>query len=127
MSNGPRRTAPFPGWARGIPIVGQRAPEPPPGRYFYEVSVLVKRAGRELDAESLEIQLGRPLEGVVYKALPKMIVESLKQRAPELPDPRVVIVNVWELGFVTQEALDRAGAQTSADGNGGVAPAGDAS
>ena len=123
--SGPRRTAPFPGWARGVPIVGQRAPELPPGRHFYQVAILVRREGLPLDAESMEIQLSKPLDGFDYKLLPQKIVESLRAKAPDLPEPRVVIVSVWDLGFIPQEAIDRAleeaKASGSAGGNGGLA------
>ena len=112
---------PFPGFSRGVPIVGQRPPEPPPGRYFYQVAVLVMREGQPLSAESLEIQLSKPLDGFDYKRLPPTIVESLKAAAPDPPAPRVVIVNVWELGFIPQEAIERAQQTAQASANGGQA------
>ena len=105
---------PFPGFSRGVPIVGQRPPEPPPGRYFYQVAVFVMRTGEPLSAESLEVQMAKPLDGFGYKALTPMIVKSLQEKAPEQPAPRVVIVNVWELGFITQEAIERAQEQARA-------------
>jgi hypothetical protein len=77
------------------------------------------REGQPLSAESLEIQLSKPLDGFGYKALPPTIVESLKAAAPDLPVPRVVIVNVWELGFITQEAIERAQEQARVGANGG--------
>lgn len=114
------RTPPFPGFSRGVPIIGNGPRELPPGLHFYEVSVLVRRDGQPLDADSLEIRMEKPLDGFQYKKLPQAVSAELKRRAPDLPEPRVVIVNVWELGFVTQEALERIAAQAAHGGNGGA-------
>ncbi len=72
MSGHNGRTAPFPGFSRGLPIIGQAKPGAPlPGAYFYQVPVLIRRKGQPLDADSFEVQLPMPINGVHFRQLEK--------------------------------------------------------
>lgn len=102
------RTAPFPGFSRGvpIPIVGQKAAEPV-GRYFYNVPVLVQRQGQQLQAEAYEYSFEVPFNGVHLAQVRRAIAEELKAEAPDQPAPAVVPLQPIFLGFIPQEELDR--------------------
>ncbi len=101
------RTPPFPGFSRGVPIVGQRV-DPPKGRYFYQVPALIRREGEPLDADSFEVAYPIPMNGAHAKALAVQIQQKLQQVAPERPAPRVILLSPILLGFVPQEAIDAA-------------------
>jgi hypothetical protein len=113
-----KRSLPFPGFSRGIPIVGQAPDAPPAGLYYYQVPVLVMRDGQSLTADSLEFRFPQPLEGLRFKALPGAAAEHLKKKSPELAEPKVVVLAPFFLGFVPQEVIDKAAATAAAAGNG---------
>lgn len=103
------------GFSRGVPIIGQPKPEEPPaGVYCYQVPVLVLRDGEPLTADSVEFRFTRPLDGAAYKAMPGEIAAHMKALKPHLTEPTIVVLLPFFLGFVSQEAIDRA----AANGNG---------
>lgn len=105
MKNG--RTPPFPGFSRGIPIVGQPRPDAPPaGAYFYQVPALIQRAGAPLAADSFEVRLPTPMVGTQFKRLEGEIAASLAG-VEGAPAPKVVLLAPFFLGFVPQEELER--------------------
>jgi len=114
-----RRTAPFHGFSRGlpmngVPILGQAPEGPPAGLYYYQVAVLVLRDGQALTADSVELRFPEPLEGRRFKTLPAAIATHLQKQAPELAEPKIVVLSPFFLGFVAQEVID----QVAAQGNG---------
>ena len=114
------RTPPFNGFSRGIPIVGQ-SQKPPAGAYFYEVPALIRREGQPLDADSYEVRVPAPLEGVRFKALAGQLASALHESAPDLPAPKLILLAPIFLGFVPQEVLEAQAAAANdgaADGEG---------
>lgn len=110
-----RRTPPFQGFSRGIPIVGERATAPLPGRYFYEVPCLIQWPGQPLEAESFEFGFAGPMEGVRFKTVPESVREALMAREHGKEGaPRVVALAPVFLGFVPQEEVDRKAAADAA-------------
>lgn len=105
MSRNRNRTPPFPGFSRGLPIVGQGEPRPAAGAYFYQVPVLVNREGRALAADSYEIRLPMPLEGVRFKSLAAQITEEVRKKEPDAPAPTVVLLQPIFLGFIPEDRL----------------------
>lgn len=99
-----KRTPPFPGFSRGLPIIGENK-GPAPGAYYYQVPALIKRAGEPLDAETFEICISQPLEGVRFKTLASQIAEG--QRMGDDPPPKVILLPPFFLGFVPQDEVDR--------------------
>lgn len=91
-----------------VQIIGEREPQAPPaGRYFYQVPVLIQRPGCALEADTLEYSFPAPLEGIRFKQIARSIATDLKEKAPELPEPKVVPLSPFFLGFVPQEEIDR--------------------
>ena len=118
-----KRSRPFPGFSRGlpisgVPIVGQAPEGPPAGLYYYQVPVLVMRDGQPLAADSVEFRFPQPLEGVRFKTLPGAVAAHLKQKSPELAEPKIVVLSPYFLGFVPQEVIDKAAAQDNGAGAG---------
>lgn len=111
-----KRTIPFPGFSRGVPIIGDngKAPEPPKGRYYYQIAVLIKSNDQPLDCESYEVYFPHQMTGADLKSIAPMIHASMKERAPDAPTPKVVPISTFFLGFVPQEALDEAEAKDAA-------------
>lgn len=115
-----RRTQPFPGFSRGVPILGYRPrpAEPAPGAYFYQVPALINRDGKPLAAESFEVRLDMPLTGVHFKNLAKKTEEEMRTKEAD-PTLCVVLLQPFFLGFVPQDKLDEA--DVAGNGNGGQA------
>lgn len=105
------RTLPFPGFSRGLPIVGARPEMPPEGRYYYHVPILISRPGAPLEADSYEANFPLPIEGVQLLALVRDIEASLKGAAPDLAAPRVVPLTPFLLGFIPQSEIEKAEAK----------------
>jgi hypothetical protein len=102
----------------GVPIIGQpRQPAAPPkGRYFYQQPVLIQRPGEQLEADTYEVQLAMPLTGPLFKELAKNIAAAMKQKEPERAEPRVILLQPIELGFIPQEQIDAQAAAGNGDG-----------
>lgn len=102
------RTVPFPGFSRGVPIVGQPMPQAAPeGKYFYNVVALIRRDGHPLDAMDYEANFPLPMNGVHFMALRAEIANQIKAERPDLPEPRVMLLAPQLLGFVPKEELER--------------------
>lgn len=109
-----KRTPPFPGFSRGIPIIGQPQPKPgapPPGAYYYQVPALIQRPGAALEIETYEVRLPQPMEGVRFTALQRQVADEL---AGDGPRPKVVLLAPYFLGFVPQEEVERQGSTSDA-------------
>ncbi len=106
MSRHNGRGAPFPGFSRGVPLVGER-PQPPKGRFYYYVPVLVRREGLPLDADEVQIWFAQQLNGINFQAIAPQAVQYLKAKSPDLPEPSVVVLAPTFLAFVPQEEIDR--------------------
>jgi hypothetical protein len=106
-SNG--RTVPFPGFSRGVPIVGAKPEAPPAGRHYYQVPALIQRPEKPLEAESFEAWFPAPMNGVYFKTLEDDVRKSLGD-----PDAKVVLLAPVFLGFVPQEEVDRREAELGA-------------
>ena len=105
-----RRTLPFPGFSRGVPIIGQQQPpEPAKGLYFYQLPVLIARPGAPLDADTFEIKLSMPMTGVHIKQLTAEITEQVAAKTPDEPKPKVILLQPIMLGFVPEDAVEAAG------------------
>lgn len=99
------RSAPFPGFSRGIPLVGQRPEAPPKGRHYYHVPVLIQRPGQPLEADAYECYFPMPMNGIYFQALQKDITGTLTVDGQ--PAPKVIALQPVFLGFVPQKELDR--------------------
>ena len=76
---------------------------------------LIRREGQPLDADSYEVRVPAPLEGVRFKALAAQLAAALHESAPDLPAPRLILLAPIFLGFVPQEVLDAQAAAANED------------
>jgi hypothetical protein len=103
------RTAPFKGFSRGVPIVGQRKePQgPPPGRHFYHVAFAEQRDGEMPRFRSTEVSIPEVIyEMGQLRAIEGFIADEIAKDKPDKARPDVAIVSYKSLRFMTDEVLE---------------------
>ncbi len=102
-----KRTPPFPGFSRGVPIIGAAANAEQPGLHYYLVSYFVQRPGEMPQAESQEMQSSAALNGASLMRMIRELEEGIAAAEPERPKARVVLIGQpMKLGFIPQHVLE---------------------
>lgn len=102
-----KRTMPFPGFSRGVPIIGGAGPrQPEPGLYVYLASYFVQRPGEMPQAESTQCAGDGPLDGHALLQLIAGLEKQHAEQASDKPAPRVVLLGApLKIRFVPQAQL----------------------